>query len=172
MKKLSVNRAEHLLKLFWPEFSEIKGCVFLKSLGYNSRIDVSDPTYAESDGNHTHMLDLFRHDSVGKRRGYKSTHPDFKAAYRIGKKLCVIWAYKLMDDFPNDDFRVYLHGHDPTLRFHKIRKGIPNWLELKHFNPKEVRAGKIMILDTTTMRRRNRSLEARRHPASPLDAGA
>jgi hypothetical protein len=157
VKKPSVHIAKHLLELFWPDFTVIKGCVFLKSLNIDSRIDVSYPNQTESDMNHTHILDLVRHNAgMNRTPCFKSTHPDFKVAYHIGRNLCFMWAYKLMQDFPRDNFRVYLHGFEPIVRFHKIRRGIPNWIEAKNFK-QDIRAGKVAILDTSKMRKHNNS---------------
>jgi hypothetical protein len=152
VKKIPINSGIELAGLFWPKFVKIKGCIFLKRnfQGENPgrNLDVSYPVQTESDSSHTHILDYFAH-KAGLRREpfFDSKHPDFKKAYEIGRTLCHLWASKLKQDFPKDDFRIYLHGFDPIVRFHKIRKGIPNWAEPIYWQG-EIKAGNALILDT------------------------
>ncbi len=102
---------------------------------------------------HTHIFDILDHKAGLKREPfYDAKHSHFKSAYAIGRKICLMWALKLLHDFPREDFRVYLHGFDPIVRFHKIRKGIPNWAEAKSCR-KEIKKGEVVILDTRDLRK-------------------
>lgn len=148
MKMASVQAAADFADLFWPEFVEINGCVFLKRERVSKKVDTSYPVETESASSHTHIFD-FVHHKAGLRREpfYDAKHPDFKKAYQIGRIMCLLWALKLKRDFPSDHFRVYLHGFDPIVRFHKIRKGVPNWIEAKD-HQRSIESGKVMIVDT------------------------
>lgn len=151
-KKIPINSGIELAELFWPEFVKIKGCIFLKRdlHGENPArtLDVSYPITTESDSSHTHILECFAHKAgLNREPFFDSKHPDFKKGYTIGKTVCHLWACKLKLDFPTDNFRVYLHGFDPIVRFHKIRKGIPNLAEPRHWQA-EIKVGNALILDT------------------------
>jgi hypothetical protein len=140
----------------WPEFIVVKGCVFLKSQwsGDARHVDLEHPVQQESDANHTHILDYFKHRAGTDRKPFfKTKHPDFLLACELGKTICHMWASKLAMDFPRWDFRVYYHGLDPVVRFHRIRKGMRNWLDPADRN-EEVQAGSILILDTRRLRKK------------------
>ena len=153
-KKASINMASNLSEIFWPEFITKRDCVFIARKGAST--DLSYPVQTESDSSHTHILDLFDHKAHSKRAPFfKTTHPDFKLGFELGRKICYMWALKLMHDFPQSDFRVYLHGLDPIVRFHKIRKCVPNWAEPKDLGT-QIKADKALILDTRELRKLRR----------------
>jgi hypothetical protein len=151
MNRIPIKYGADLAELFWPEFVSSRGCVFLKREKPARKWDASHPVTMESDASHTQILDGFEHRAGLKRAPfYNRRHPDFKQAYEIGRIVCQLWARKLQQDFPRDNFRVYLHGFDPIVRFHKIRDGLANWAEPKQWRT-EIKAGNAMILDTSKM---------------------
>jgi hypothetical protein len=142
-KRVSVRTGAQLLKLFWPDFVEINGCVFADFQCSGSPIqELSDgKTETESFVNHTHVLDGFENRATSERRDNRSkdldvveetydvNHPDFAYACEVGKQMARIWAMKLKADFPRDRFRVYYIQYDnPIVRFHKVRENEPVWL--------------------------------------------
>jgi len=66
---------------------------------------------------------------IGDELVYSEDHPDFVAAYDLGKRIARLWALKLKMDFPSYRFRVYYTQCDnPIVRFHKVRDGEACWL--------------------------------------------
>jgi len=156
MLKVHKQFSKNLANLFWPEFVFVKGCTLIKDR-YKSNhhlFDASFPMQSEADINYSNVLvECFQHDAQSKRTPfYKARHPDFLRACEIGKAICALWASKLMNDFPNDNFRIYFHGFMPIVRFHMVRKGTENFFEAKHF-PKEIEKGEIVILDTRILKK-------------------
>jgi hypothetical protein len=155
MLKAHKKRNHKLADLLWPEFVVMRGCFFLK-FQYEANPHLfyaSFPTQSESEINHTHILDYFQHSAgIQKDPFFNLAHPDFLRACEIGKAVCGLWASKLLNDFPKEDFCIYYHGLDPIVRFHKIRKRTANWTEAKYF-PKEIKNGEIVILDTRILRK-------------------
>jgi len=156
MRKIHVNIGKQYADLFWPEFVSVDGLVFLRSWcpGRLCEQDTRYPTQTESDMSHTHVFDVIRHKAgIPEEPSYDERHADFVAAYELGRTICRMWAAKLLLDFPQDDFRVYLHGFDPIVRFHKVRDGEPNWVEQDQC-PESIKSGKTMIIDTRDLKRR------------------
>jgi len=154
MSEIQVKTAKHYADLFWPEFVVVDDCVFLKSeWEINSHVyDPRFPTQSESDMSHTHILDLVRHGArIEEEPCFDQKHPDFTVGCQLGRTICRMWAAKLLLDFPQHDFRVYFHGFDPIVRFHKVRQGERNWIE-DHECEDKINAGTLMILDTRKMR--------------------
>jgi hypothetical protein len=156
MLKVHKQLSKNLAGLFWPEFAFVQDCIFIKDR-YKSNhhlFDASFPVQSEANINYSNILvECFQHDARAKKAPfYKTRHPDFLRACEIGKAICNLWASKLMNDFPNDDFRIYFHGFMPIVRFHKVRKGTTNFLEAKHF-PEEIENGEVIILDARILKR-------------------
>lgn len=141
--RISVNIAAHILKLFWPDFVEINGCVLADFQCHGRTIqELSEgKTATESFINHTHVLDEFENLATCERREavseeldvveetYDITHPDFLDACEVGKQMARMWATKLKSDFPDERFRVYYTQYDnPIVRFHKVREHEATWL--------------------------------------------
>jgi hypothetical protein len=150
MNKPRVSAGMTLAALFWPEFAMVKGCVFLKDV-VPAAIDSRFQTRTEFDHNHVHLLDYFTHGARIRREPFfDAHHPDFIAVSALGRNICLMWAFKLRQDFPRWHFRVYFHGFDPIVRFHRVRP---------HENPimrdndwkKEIRLGECLIVDTRRM---------------------
>jgi hypothetical protein len=142
-RPVSVATGQRLLRIFWPEFKEINGCVFLAFQCSGGPIaELSDgKTETECFVNHTHIFDEFRNRATSEQRdhaakdfdvvenSYDDKHPDFIAACEIGMTIASKWALKLKVDFPHDRFRVYYTQYDnPIVRFHKVRPTEPVWL--------------------------------------------
>jgi hypothetical protein len=169
MRRIHVNTARQYADLFWPEFVVVDDCVFLKSeWEINPHLyDRDYPTQSESDMSHTHVLDLVQHGAgLEHEPWFDEDHPDFVAACQLGKTMCRMWAAKLLLDFPQDDFRVYFHGFDPIVRFHKIRSGVQNLMEDEHCADR-IRDGSILIVDTRQLRDRNTALHGLALPRRP-----
>lgn len=142
-KRVSVRTATQLLKLFWPDFIEISGCVVARFQCSGGPIQElrEGKTETESFINHTHVLDEFRNCAKSQRKdsvsdeldvveeAYDVTHPDFVDACELGKEMARMWAMKLKADFPLERFRVYYTQYDnPVVRFHKVRVAESVWL--------------------------------------------
>jgi hypothetical protein len=156
MRQIKVTTAIALLDVFWPSFVEIDSKVFLSSAVETSRYseDNLDQTGIEVFVNHTHMIDLFKHDAAlhptdkNDDRFYDQDHPDFLTLCEFGRTLAQMWFQKLQVDFPQYDFRVYYTQDDnPIVRFHRVRPNEPNWIDEKRY-AEEIRLGKVIIYDT------------------------
>ncbi len=157
MTKVSVATAVQLVNLFWPEFVEIDGSVFVPwdapEKALDSEVDF-DHTETEAFHNHTHMIDIVNHKTERVPTGeddesfYDAQHPDFLLLCRLGKTIAKMWFEKLKADFPNYEFRVYYTERDnPIVRFHRVRDGEPNWLEEADF-PTDIERGTVIVYDT------------------------
>lgn len=144
-KRLSVRTAYALVRLLWPDFVEVNGCIFVGFQCGNGAVAVKElsrgKTETECFINHTHVLDEFRNKASFETREhfseqldvveetYDNAHPDFIAACELGIKIAEMWALKLKLDFPENRFRVYYTQYDnPIVRFHKVRTDEPVWL--------------------------------------------
>ena len=162
MRKIHVKTAKQYADLFWPEFVVVDDCVFLKlEWDINSHLyDPQFPTQSESDMSHTHILDLVRHGGeIEEEPCFDEKHPDFAIGCQLGRMICRMWTAKLLLDFPQHDFRIYFHGFDPIVRFHKARKGERNWIE-DHECREDLDAGTVMILDTRNLRQAQQQVRA------------
>lgn len=148
--------AELLNNIFWPEFKEIEGSVFLSWVKVDKLCDPElgvDYTGQEEFLNHTHIIDLFRHEVSflrTKEGDYYSdrNHPDYNFCCEVGKKLAQMWYQKLKIDFPQYRFRVYYTQEDnPIVRFHRVRPEEPYWIDEKD-HPDDIKCGKVIIYDT------------------------
>lgn len=163
-KRLSVRTGAQLLKLFWPDFVEINGCILAGfQCGGGPIQELKEgKTETESFINHTHVLDEFRNKATSERREevsedldvveetYDVNHPDFADACELGKQMARMWAMKLKADFPRDRFRVYYTQYDnPIVRFHKVRENEPQWLSDQQLQSATDRSfGGAVIYDT------------------------
>lgn len=142
-RPISVTSGRRVLQIFWPEFKEVNGCVFLafQCSGGPPKQLADGKTETECFVNHTHVFDEFRNGAASEQREvvsegfdvvenfYDQTHPDFAAACEIGMKIAQMWALKLKLDFPRDRFRIYYTQYDnPIVRFHKVRPNERLWL--------------------------------------------
>jgi hypothetical protein len=142
-KHISIGTASDVAKVIWPDFIEINGCVFaaFQCRGGEPQELSTGKTETECFINHTHLFDEFRSRATVENRiqhsnsldvvqqMYDETHPDFIAACDLGLRMARMWACKLKFDFPKDRFRVYYTQYDnPIVRFHRVRKGEPDWL--------------------------------------------
>jgi hypothetical protein len=98
----SYNHAIAYGELFWPDFVEHEGCVFLAGFSEDSYRGFMDQTKGnkkavEAVMNHRHILDLFPAD-------YSTASKD-QIAY-LGRLLREIWETKLRRDFPARKFVV------------------------------------------------------------------
>ncbi len=156
--KVNVSIAIELAHIFWPNFVEMNGSIFLP---WQVTTKTSDPepgvdaTGMEALLNHTHMIDLFAHetdrDPVNDEDGfYDQNHPDFGLLCEVGKTLAKMWYEKLKIDFPQYRFRVYYtQEDDPIVRFHRVRSDEPYWLDEADWT-EDTRLGKIIVYDTET----------------------
>jgi hypothetical protein len=157
MRQIKIRTAAALLHIFWPDFVEVDGSVFLAHVKPKATSDPEhglDRTGMEAFLNHTHMIDLFNHDASlqpideDDDRFYDPDHPDFSALCEVGMILAQMWFQKLRVDFPQYGFRVYYSQADnPIVRFHRIRIDEPNWLDENDYS-EEIQLGKLIIYDT------------------------
>ncbi len=150
MALVKPKTALEVAEIIWPEFKIENGGIYL---GW---MDASDPNNtfrdlvdSESFVNHLHVLDYFRHEAdLDCEPWWNSEHPDFIAACDLGQTLVQTWSSKLFRDFPDDEFLVYYAQYDnPIVRFHKVRTGIPNWLDPLQFSA-EIDRNEIVIRST------------------------
>jgi hypothetical protein len=141
-KQVDISTAKELLRLFWPDFVEVNGCILAEFHSHGSYTGWLNPrTETECYLNHTHILDEFRNKATSSRHEsvspeldeveefYDETHPDFFAACELGMKIARLWAIKLKAEYPKERFRVYYTEYDnPIVRFHKVRPNEPEWL--------------------------------------------
>jgi hypothetical protein len=142
--RVSVRTGIQLLRLFWPDFIELNGCIFAAFQCRGGPIQESKEGNTETECfiNHTHLLDEFRNRATSEHREaasndfevveevYDVNHPDFVGACELGKQIARMWAMKLKADFPLDRFRVYYTQYDnPIVRFHKVRENEAVWLD-------------------------------------------
>jgi|WetSurMetagenome_2_1015567.scaffolds.fasta_scaffold730246_1 hypothetical protein len=159
MHKYSINTTTELIHLFWPEFIDIDGSIFVKRFLSNLDFhidDGEDRTGLESFLNHFHILDLVRQQAVTSSPDgsgevlIDSAHPDFLAMVEVGKTMAQMWFQKLKIDFPDYDFRVYYtRDDDPVVRFHRVWEGEPNWLDGDTWM-KDIKCGIVIVYDTRT----------------------
>jgi hypothetical protein len=157
MQKIRAETAIKLLHIFWPDFIEVDGSIFLASGKPEvvSRLDLGlDRTGMEASANHIHVSYLVNHKATRQPadendlRFYDYEHPDFQLLCQLGRLLAQMWYRKLKEDFPQYAFRVYYTQEDnPIVRFHRVRSDEPNWLDEKKWK-KEIQEGKIIIYDT------------------------
>jgi hypothetical protein len=166
MHKVKVKTALELINIFWPDFVEIDGAVFvpwstppeITSPGH--KLDYSELEYSEMEvfQNHVHMVDLFLNNATCEPTDesdsfYNQNHPDFVHLCDMGKKVAEMWFRKLKIDFPQYHFRVYYTQEDnPIVRFHRIRsdsKEYNDWLN-EDDNLENIKLGKIIVMDTQT----------------------
>ena len=91
---------------------EVDGCVFDADQLPNSHgRDGLDPVARESFVNHLHI--------AGRGRAARAT------------QLIESWSTDFQSGWPGSTFRIYREAspNEVTLRFHRVRKGIPNWAE-------------------------------------------
>jgi hypothetical protein len=148
--------------VLFPEFVEANGHVFAKCAASKAAVvnrrralipewEGLDRTGVEAFENHLHILDVFRHDpKVWSKRlqRYRTAHPDFVAAETLGKAIAHAWFARLLREFPRYRFRVYYtRDGDPTVRFHRVYRGEPVWLD-EHDWQQDIQAGRLLVLDT------------------------
>ncbi len=156
--RIKIKTAAGLLDtIFWPEFKEIEGSVFLSQMKVRKLCDPelgSDYTDMEASINHTHIIDLFRHETFREPTQdndcyFNYNHPDFKFLCDVGKKLAQMWYQKLKIDFPQYRFRVYYTQEDnPVVTFHRVQTDEPYWLDETKWRD-DIKSGKIIIYDTS-----------------------
>jgi hypothetical protein len=157
MKHIKASTALELLHIFWPDFVEVDGSIFLETVQPNNTSDLElglDRTGMEAFYSHTHLIDLFKHNAdiqpidENDNRFIDYDDPDFLKLCDLGKALAQMWFQKLKLDFPKYDFRVYYtQEEDPIVRFHRIRQEEPNWIDEEHWSEK-IDSGTVIIYDT------------------------
>ncbi|HYE74513.1 MAG TPA: hypothetical protein VEF04_14335 [Blastocatellia bacterium] len=152
---IHIKTAKKTLEIYWPDFSEIDGAIFLTrelpKRGINLTI-FHDLTEAEAFYNHIHLLDLFSHRAriEGDEDDFwDRNHPDFQMACSIGKDIIKMWAHKLKAEFRHKEFRLYFTSDfDPTVRFHTVHENEPEWLSESNWG-EQISDGRIVIIDTS-----------------------
>jgi hypothetical protein len=155
--RIKIKTAVELMHVFWPDFVERDGSIFLP---WEKVVQISDFEHGldftgmEAFQNHTHIIDLFGHEAGREPAGesddcfFDYNHPDFMLLCEAGKKLAQMWFQKLRVDFPHYRFRVYYTQEDnPIVRFHRVRAEEPYWLDEEMYG-EDVKLGKIIVYDT------------------------
>lgn len=162
MRQIKIETAMALLHdVFWPDFEEIDGSIFLATDQPKKTCDLEhdlDRTGMEAMLNHTHIFYVFKNNAGrqpvedGDYQFYDPSHPDFLKLCDLGKTLAQMWFQKLQIDFPHYDFRVYYTQEDnPIVLFHRVRPDEPNYLDEERWS-EEIKSGKVIIYDTRKMR--------------------
>src|SRR5436190_2648880 len=135
-KVARVGTAPTIVSLLWPKFVERHGNIYLADCAPSWRAqptDGRDNTAREPFHNHVHVLEVLAHSNGvwdPKRNPFKRSHPEFRAADRVGRTCAETWFAKLRQDFPNQHFRVYYSAsNDPTVRFHRVYLNEPPWFD-------------------------------------------
>jgi hypothetical protein len=160
-----IRTALSLSSLFWPEFVEIDGAVFIAAelaRTGSKPTDFPNQTEAELFINHIHILDHFNHDAAlegGEDRFWEEqNHSDFISACDLGNRIAAMWASKLLVDYPNYNFRVYYSQQDnPIVRFQRVRPGEPTWID-EQASSKQIGAGEIIVYKTIELRKQIRQI--------------
>ena len=117
----SVEQALAYSDLFWPEFVEHEGCVFMERAADSFRgwsEPLGDPSKVEAMLNHRQVCDLFE---------WESSH---NMMIGLGRVLRDAWTLKLARDFPERRFAVELYdtpSENPTdyqITFYQVPKDI------------------------------------------------
>jgi hypothetical protein len=122
----SFGRFDHSLAyaaLFWPEFTEVDGCVLLGSRVPETYTEwkarhSNNPSGIEAVLNHRHVFDVFL---------YSSEQPSRELVRHFGLLLKDMWTTKLRRDFPDREFIVSfpedfdLEMDDPEITFYTKR---------------------------------------------------
>lgn len=155
-RRIGIKTAVELSRIFWPDFAEVDDLVlvpWVKIVRTGDSENGLDLTGIESLQNHTHIIDLFKHEA-GREPGEKDdcfydwNHPDFALLCEVGKKLAQMWFLKLKGYFPQYRFRVYYtQEDDPIVRFHRVRPEEPCWLDEETWAA-DIRLGKVIVYDT------------------------
>jgi len=158
---IHIQDAKENLSLYWPDFIETNGAIFLRQSFPVKGINWAgyfDKTAAETFYNHHHLLDLFTHDARiehDENNFWNREHNDFKVACYVGKIVIKLWAIKLKDEFPEQEFRLYFSASDnPTIRFHTVRENEPYWLSETDW-VEQIASGEIVVIDTRYEKRQN-----------------
>jgi hypothetical protein len=111
-----------LARLFWPEFVEHRGGVFVDFMFHEETVNNwikkfdGDATKAEPVVNHTHLWDMFQE---------TSEHVPAHALTELGEILCRCWRHAVEEAFPDRDFVVALENepddYGPTLYLYTKR---------------------------------------------------
>ena len=130
----TVEQAEDVADLFWPELIDDHGAVFLLS----GRLANAAPLYkfadlmeAECAVNHVHILDELEHQArLDTHPFWNAAHPDFHRAISLAAVIAECWAAALASHYPNRDFAIIATRDDsPSVRFHQIRADDRIWLD-------------------------------------------
>jgi hypothetical protein len=117
----SVEQALACSDLFWPEFVEHEGCVFMERVADSFRgwsESLGDPSKVEAMLNHRHICDLFERES------------SHNMMIGLGRVLRDAWTIKLARDFPERRFAVEFYdtpSENPTdyqITFYQVPKDI------------------------------------------------
>jgi hypothetical protein len=113
-----VGSIEHAIaygELFWPEFTELDGCVFLSGVTEETyrgfaQAAGGDKRAVEAVINHRHICDLFT-----------ESEPTREQIVYLGRLLREMWAAKLARDFPGRRFEVsFTEGEDDDLLDYEV----------------------------------------------------
>ncbi len=109
-----IGNYEHAIgysELFWPEFFEYDGCIFVSSLpdleNYESWLKETNGNKQSVEAvlNHIHITDLFQ---VGQ------LSPSEAQIKHLGSKLKEMWLAKAKADFPNKNISVEFYEGDSS----------------------------------------------------------
>ena len=164
-RSVSIGTAVGLLHVFWPEFVEVDECVLISpvpenepqhnlALGFD-RVDTEAFLSKYSVGW------AFKH-KAGRAptndddKYFDHTHPDFQLLCELGRFIAQMWFRKLLFDFAYYDFRVYYMQYDaPTVRFHRVRPNVHNWIDDDDANWADaIKRRELVIHDTRAVRTR------------------
>lgn len=120
LSSVTVGEAAAMSLLFWPEFTEYRGCVFLTFLFDAQAIDnwfgefKEDGRAVEAVVNHVHLWDVFA----------PKTEAEYALLSELGPRLGEMWKAALKLSFPTREFAVSVtdeaNDYGPTVSFCSI----------------------------------------------------
>jgi hypothetical protein len=134
---LRVTTARRVADIFWPQFVERNGMIFLPTTHASMWTAQPGLTLTEHERlqGHSHIREFFRwdvptvYDAALEADRPDPNAPEHATAWELAQRIGAMWLAKLTRDFPNYRFRVYVSRlDDPIVHFHRVRDREPVWI--------------------------------------------
>lgn len=151
---IRVTTAHQLSSLFWPSFELRDGVILLTGTPTPELSRFDTLSEAEAFYSHTHVFDCFRHaipsvhNPEWDTESPNPTHAEFALAWDLAKRMGHMWLSKLVHDFPQARFRVYVTKLDePIVRYHRVRENEADWYRDDSAGT-QIACGEVVIYDS------------------------